>query len=402
MSQQMVDLMEAVWRSIDGLCADLTPEQWALPTECPGWAVQDQVSHLVGSECRLLGRPAPEHEPADTSHVQNEVQSNEVLVDYRRQFSGAEVLAEFREVTAVRLGVLRAMKGGAAETPNPLGSGPYTDLLAIRIYDAWVHEQDVPGHPRITVRSAYGRSGCHSWGRKVPDAVPPWVRNNGDVGASRPQHGWRPAHGPPTRLTDGPPHHGPRAVQRPRTGRWTAEHALANGSVADGDQARIVGDELYDLMGLGSESLGSDNCNDPRSLIRRLPSRHTHVRRCLGTPSRQVTSRRGRGRYHTGHRRLGLITEIPRHSRWRSLVYPTPSLRSNTPHADQRRQRCPWNSWVAYVGRQTKVAASGRVIYPKDRGSSGFNRAQAVVAYLETGVAATARPSALGFLYFTE
>ena len=155
MSQQMVDLMEAVWKSIDGLCGGLNQDQWSMPTECPGWSVQDQVSHLVGSECRLLGRPAPAHEPADTSHVRNEVgQGNEVLVDYRRQFNGAEVLTEFRDITAERLGVLRAMSEAdfAAETPNPLGSGPYTDLLAIRIYDAWVHEQDmrrtlgIPGH----------------------------------------------------------------------------------------------------------------------------------------------------------------------------------------------------------------------------------------------------------------
>ena len=188
MSQQMVDLMEAVWRSIDGLCADLTPEQWALPTECPGWAVQDQVSHLVGSECRLLGRPAPDHEPADTSHVQNEVgQSNEVLVDYRRQFSGAEVLAEFREITAERLGVLRAMteEDFAAETPNPLGSGPYTDLLAIRIYDAWVHEQDMRRtwaslgiltvRWRSTPTAALGRP-CPSWwaARSGPTTARPW------------------------------------------------------------------------------------------------------------------------------------------------------------------------------------------------------------------------------------
>ena len=91
--------------------------------------------------------------------MRNEVgQSNEALVDYRRQFSGAEVLTEFREITAQRLGVLRAMTADdfAADTPNPLGSGPYTDLLAIRIYDAWVHEQDMrrnAGHHRPPQRA---------------------------------------------------------------------------------------------------------------------------------------------------------------------------------------------------------------------------------------------------------
>ena len=264
MSQQMVDLMEAVWKSIDGLCSDLSPQQWAMPTECPGWSVQDQVSHLVGSECRLLGRPAPAHEPSDTAHVRNEVgQGNEVLVDYRRQYSGAEVLAEFREITAERLGVLRGMSEDdfATETPNPLGSGPYTDLLAIRIYDAWVHEQDmrrtlgIPGHLSGPVaQHAYGRTEMAMpfvVGRKVrpDDGTTVVFEITGDVGGAivLNMDGGR-AHrmdaapaSPTVRLTMGL-----EPFNALGTGRWTAEKALADGAVAiAGDRAlgeRIVGE----------------------------------------------------------------------------------------------------------------------------------------------------------------
>ncbi len=264
MSQQMVHLMEMVWQSISGLCAHLSPEQWAAPTECPGWSVQDQVSHLVGSECRLLGRPAPAHEPADTSHVQNEVgQSNEVLVDYRRQFSGADVLAEFREITAERLGVLRGMSETdfAAETDNPLGRGPYTDLLAIRIYDAWVHEQDmrrtlgISGHLAGPVaQHAYGRTEMAMpfvVGRKVrPDDGATVVFDiTGDVGGTialnmdggRAQRMDAAPASPTVCLTMGL-----EPFNALGTGRWTAERALAGGSVAiAGDRAlgeRIVGE----------------------------------------------------------------------------------------------------------------------------------------------------------------
>ena len=249
MSQQMVDLMEAVWKSIDGLCAGLAQEQWALPTECPGWSVQDQVSHLVGSECRILGRPAPAHEPADTAHVRNEVgQGNEVLVDYRRQFSGADVLAEFREITAERMGVLRGMSEAdfAAETDNPLGRGPYTDLLAIRIYDAWVHEQDMrrtlgtPGHLGGPVaQHAYGRTEMAMpfvVGRKVrpDDGTTVVFEITGEVGGTTAlnmdggrAHRMDPGPGSPTvRLTMGL-----EPFNALGTGRWTAEHALGNGSV---------------------------------------------------------------------------------------------------------------------------------------------------------------------------
>ena len=266
MSQQIVDLMESVWQSLSALCADFTPAQWATPTECPGWSVQDQISHLVGSECRLLGRPAPEHEPADTSHVRNETgQSNERLVDYRRQFSGAAVLAEFRAVTAERLAALRTMTDAdfAAETDNPLGRGPYTDLLRIRIYDAWVHEQDIrralgiPGHLDGPVaRHAYGRTEMAMpfvVGRKVKPAdgatvvfditgaTGGTIALNMDGGrAHRLDAAATPA-SPTVRLTMDL-----TAFNALGTGRWTADAALASGSVAiAGDRAlgeRIVGE----------------------------------------------------------------------------------------------------------------------------------------------------------------
>ena len=153
--QQMVENMEAVWRSIDGLCAGLSEEQWKTATDCPGWSVQDQLSHLAGSENRLLGHAMPDHTPHDVSNTRNEVgQSNEVLVDWRRSWTGARVLEDFREATGERTKVLRDMAPGDFDAPaqTPIGPGTVRDYLAIRIFDAWVHEQDMrralnlPGH----------------------------------------------------------------------------------------------------------------------------------------------------------------------------------------------------------------------------------------------------------------
>lgn len=147
--------MERVWRSIASLCGPFTEQDWKTPTDCPGWSVQDQLSHLAGSECRILGRPDPEHTPPQMGHVKNDVgRTNEVVVDWRRSWPGAKVLEEFREVTAERLSVLRAMgaKDFAAQTQTPIGPGTAADFLRIRIFDAWVHEQDIrravgrPGH----------------------------------------------------------------------------------------------------------------------------------------------------------------------------------------------------------------------------------------------------------------
>ena len=145
-NQQVVDMMEHVWSSIDSLCSPLTEAQWKTPTDCPGWSVQDQVSHLVGAESGILGNPRPDHTPEDTSYVKNDVgQSNEIVVDFRRSWPGQQVLDEFRELTGQRLSFLRGLtdEGFAAETPTPRGPGTITEFVRIRIMDAWVHEQDI-------------------------------------------------------------------------------------------------------------------------------------------------------------------------------------------------------------------------------------------------------------------
>jgi len=145
-NQETVANMERVWRAIIALCDTFTEREWRTSTDCPGWTVQDQVAHMLGSESRLLGLPIPEHTPQDTSHVKNESgQRNEVWVDWFRSWSGAQVLQRFREVTGERLKVLRAMRPEdfEAQTQTPIGPGSMRDLLHIRIFDAWVHEQDI-------------------------------------------------------------------------------------------------------------------------------------------------------------------------------------------------------------------------------------------------------------------
>jgi hypothetical protein len=68
--QELVDNMERVWRSIASLCGPFTELHWKTPTECPGWSAQDQLSHPVGSECRILERPGVrrDHHPSDEFH----------------------------------------------------------------------------------------------------------------------------------------------------------------------------------------------------------------------------------------------------------------------------------------------------------------------------------------------
>ncbi len=142
----VVDLQEKVFSALDELCSSLTDAEWAAPTECPGWSVQDNISHIIGTESMILGRPAPEHEPGDKPWVRNPIGAgNEVQVDYRRSWPPSKVMDEFRQVTTERMKTLRGMSDDelGAESWTPIGPGTVRDLLAVRVMDCWVHEQDI-------------------------------------------------------------------------------------------------------------------------------------------------------------------------------------------------------------------------------------------------------------------
>ena len=149
----LVDGLDEVWSSIAELGDSLTEQDWKLPTECPGWSVQDNLAHIIGIESVLLGRPEPEIAPAGGDHIKNDVgRSNEVWVEAFRDRPGADALTEFRLVTAERLAELRAPDTDfGAESWTPVGPGAVRDLLPFRVFDSWVHEQDM--------RRAVGRPG---------------------------------------------------------------------------------------------------------------------------------------------------------------------------------------------------------------------------------------------------
>ena len=134
------------WGSLAGACRALSDTEWALPTDCPGWDVKDQLSHLIGIEQAIMGAPVPDWDGPLGAHVKNDfAQTNERFVAVRRALPGDTVLAEFVEVTGTRLAQLDALDaaGWAALGWSPVGEVPLAEFMTVRVFDSWVHEQDV-------------------------------------------------------------------------------------------------------------------------------------------------------------------------------------------------------------------------------------------------------------------
>jgi uncharacterized protein (TIGR03083 family) len=134
------------WAGLAEVCFELSESEWALPTECPGWDVKDQLSHLIGIERAIMGDPVPAWDEPMGAHVKNDfAATNERFVAVRRALSGPAVRAEFVEVTTARLAQLDALTAaGWAEIGwSPIGEVPRAQFMTVRVYDSWVHEQDV-------------------------------------------------------------------------------------------------------------------------------------------------------------------------------------------------------------------------------------------------------------------
>jgi uncharacterized protein (TIGR03083 family) len=144
---ELVDMLDEVWTSIAALGDGLDEREWKQPSECPGWTVQDNLVHLTALERFILGDPLPTGDvPDDLPHVKNDIgKANERWIQSRRSWSGADALAEFRAATAARVEQLRALDdaGFAADSWTPMGPGTVADLVGFRIFDSWVHEQDM-------------------------------------------------------------------------------------------------------------------------------------------------------------------------------------------------------------------------------------------------------------------
>lgn len=122
------------------LCRELSPGEWASPTDCPGWTVREVVAHLAAIESELAGGPGSEivtdDKVASPAYTQ-------VGVDARADRTPDDLVEELETAVAARATALRnGGLGSPVEAPGGL-AWDWDTLLRNRVIDLWVHEQDI-------------------------------------------------------------------------------------------------------------------------------------------------------------------------------------------------------------------------------------------------------------------
>ena len=144
--QGLIDALDQTMQSVIDLGFGCRDQDFDLETDCPGWTVKDQISHVVGLEKSFAGIRGERVEVPDYDHLRHaaghEVERD---VEARRGRSGRMVVAELADFHPERIASLRESQ---AEVDTVIGGplGPDTtfgQMLRTRVIDTWCHEQDL-------------------------------------------------------------------------------------------------------------------------------------------------------------------------------------------------------------------------------------------------------------------
>jgi len=167
--------------------ASLTPDEWAMPTDCTGWDVRKMALHVLGSGdaqasvrefMHQFRRGLPLNKEIDSHHFVDGL--NELQIREREHLSNDELVAELATVGSKavkgRWGTPLPMRYLPLPFGPPIGWAPLKYLLDVGFTrDVWAH--------RIDIHQAIGRpmhlTPDHD-GRIVADIVAEWAEIHGE------------------------------------------------------------------------------------------------------------------------------------------------------------------------------------------------------------------------------
>ena len=150
-TDRLSSLVAVWWEAVDSFTRVLEhvdEDQWATPTDLPGWDVRAVAAHTAHLESLLAGRRHEEVDIGDAPHAIGTMgHFTEQGVVVRRDETPDDLITEIRESTTARHTQLLAdpPTDGSAPAPGLFGAIGWTTglLLRNRPLDVWMHEQDV-------------------------------------------------------------------------------------------------------------------------------------------------------------------------------------------------------------------------------------------------------------------
>ncbi len=193
MSTETLQNLEICVRSLEELLPSLTDEQWEAQSLCPDWTVREVITHLAGVEHMLTEwKPQSAEEPLPFEKLAASVAEFAARTEGA---SGAELVDRWRSIMDIRRTQWAAMtvEDLDRECMTPVGPATYGRFMAIRVFDHWVHEQDIrrplgiPGHEtgpaaEMSIDEIQGSLGYIA-GKKIglPDGISMTVSLTGPV-----------------------------------------------------------------------------------------------------------------------------------------------------------------------------------------------------------------------------
>ncbi len=147
MTHPSIEQLSQCWDSLADLLPTLTADQWNTQSCCPDWSVKGVVAHMTAIEEILIGwQPSVDQPPA--------FDKVGPFMEAADKMSGPEMYEKFIDVTDERRTDFAGMDDADFEKPSftPIGAANYGRFMDVRVFDFWVHEQDIrrplglPGH----------------------------------------------------------------------------------------------------------------------------------------------------------------------------------------------------------------------------------------------------------------
>lgn len=180
-------LLRAQYERFADVLDALAPDEWSLPTDCPGWSVHDVAAHVLGGMAgraslrELLRQVRAGRRVARAERLRDPLDAmNAYQVAAFADLTGPEIAARIRDLTPRALGTpgpmpltLRTVVRPRLAVAGRVSFGWILDVVYTR--DAFLH--------RVDVCRATGREPLvdDTEGRIVADVVREWVGRHGEA-----------------------------------------------------------------------------------------------------------------------------------------------------------------------------------------------------------------------------